>query len=168
MTCEEWNEKVRQNVEKIKAQQAAMNELMRNVMSAAGVENPTIADVDTAKKANNISIYTGDNGRRYIWYLDDDVREACWDIAARRYLSHEEIVRVFGLEEEEKKEKMGPEMVKAIGIVMNEYQAWDLTGEQRRTLSLAQTGDAGALCDLLASLGMENDARFGGFYEEIR
>ena len=27
---------------------------------------------------------------------------------------------------------------------------------------------AGALCDLLASLGMENDARFGGFYEEIR
>ena len=146
-----------------------MNKLMLEVWKTAGMKDATIEEGEADRKLYGrarCTICRGDNGRRYIWYLDDDRREACLDVAANRYLTHEEIVRVFRLDEEPI--AISQEMNQAVNTVMQSVKEWELTGEEKRSLRLAQQGNAGALADLLTSLNLQNDPRFAGFFAEIQ
>ena len=162
MTIEEFTAKGK------KAYQELSN-MMLEVWHAAGLENATIEDVEKDRKApfgeQKCSVCRGNNDRQYIWYLDEENnREACMDKITRRFLTHEQIVKVFGLDEEEP--EISQEMSNAINIICAEVNPWEMTAEQKRELKLAKKGNRGALCDLLTSLGMESDERFTGFYDE--
>lgn len=55
----------------------------------------------------------------------------------------------------------------AINSFYNFVQPWELTKNEKKLLNLAQSGNAGAFCDLLASQGLENKDTFNAFYAEI-
>ena len=147
-----------------------LSNLMLEVWIVAGVENATIEDVEKDRKQPSIfqkcSVCRGKNQRKYIWYLEDEEngRQACMDLITRQFLTTEQIAEVFGLNEE--KTEMSQEMNNAINIIFQEIPTWKMTPKEKHQFTLAQQGNRGALCDLLASLGMASDNRFVGFFAE--
>lgn len=58
-------------------------------------------------------------------------------------------------------------MKKAINQVMDMVKPWELSAVEQKNLRLAESGNEGALCDLLASLGMQGRKEFDSFYASI-
>ena len=63
---------------------------------------------------------------------------------------------------------MGEGMREAINAAMDAAKPWEMTAEETRWLKMAQNGNEGALCELLAALGLTDDERCAGFYAEIQ
>lgn len=65
-----------------------------------------------------------------------------------------------------KEENMGmsEEMKRAIDLFMQDVKPWELNKYETNLLTLAQSGNEGALCELLASHGLHRQTKYDDFY----